>query len=182
MQIMVTARISDEMAEMLKTVVGDAFCSYECGVAEFGETYGNLRMNFGKSAVELSNLVRELPFYDGKEDISCFACKRADEPFEPYCEEPGETYAVNEKVVSVHLVCDEISINDGAYEIAFDMAVIIGTERHAYTFSRGWFFSETIRISVDREFDEIYPIERVIGDWSDEGENQVRVRRSVRKL
>lgn len=181
---MVTARFSSEMIAMLKRVVGDDFCAYSCGSVAFDETYGNLRMDFGKASLELSNLVRELPFYDATEDISCFTCesKRSNEPFKPYCDEPSETYSVNEKVVSVHLVNDVISVNDGEYEITFDMAVVIETVGHRYVFSRGWFFSETIQISVDMEFDEIYPVERVMEDWSDEGENQVRVRRSVRKL
>ena len=62
------------------------------------------------------------------------------------------------------------------------MAVIIETENHKYIFSRGWFFSETIDISVDEEFDNIYPISKVVEDWADEGENKVNVVRTIKKL
>lgn len=181
---METAKFTSEMVEMIKGVIGDDFCDYECGCVTHDETYGNLRMNFGKSSLEFFNVVSEFPFYDSTEEISCFTCERrpCSSQFKPYCDEPSERYPINETVRAISIVEDEIFVNDGEYQIAFDMAVIIETDEHRYIFSRGWFFAETIRISVDREFDEIYPVERVVEDWSDEGENKVSVCRSVRKL
>ena len=103
-------------------------------------------------------------------------------PFKPYCEEKSEKHTINENVISVSIIEDSVSVNDGEYDIAFDMAVVIKTDKHSYMFSRGWFFSETIDISVDKEFNEIYPINRVVKDWSEDGENKVDVSRNVRKL
>lgn len=181
---MVEAKFSSEMIGFIKGMVGSVFCSYECGSMVPNEAYGNLQINLDKFSVELLNEVKELPFYDSTEDISCFTCKRKSlsESFQPYCEEPSEKHFINENVLSVYIVDDSISINGGEYDIDFDMAIIIETDKHKYIFSRGWFFGETIDISIDKEFDDIYPINKVVEDWSDEGDDRVTVVRNVRKL
>ena len=181
---MVKAKFSNKMIDILKSMVGNIFSSYEYGDMFPNEAFGNLQINLKDFSVELFNEVQELPFYDLTEDISCFKCikKSLTELFEPYCKEPSQKYSVNEKILSVFIVDDSISINDGEYDINFDMAVIIETSQHKYIFSRGWFFSETINISIDEKFDDIYPIGKVIEDWSDEGENNVTVVRNIRKL
>ena len=76
------------------------------------------------------------------EEISMFSCavKSEEELFQPYCEEPYETFVVNERIEKISIINDQISVNDGEYDISFDMAVVIETEKHRYMFSRGWFF------------------------------------------
>ena len=181
---MIKAKFSSEMLKILKGMVGKDLCSYECGNMVPNEAYGNLRINLNDFAIEILNEVNELPFYDSTEDISYFTCQKKSlrKSFKPYCEEPSEKHLINENVLSVHIIEDNISINDGEYDISFDMAIIIETNKHKYVFSRGWFFSETIDISVDKEFDDVYPISRVVEDWSDEGDNKVNVIRTSRKL
>ena len=176
---MVKAKFSNEMLEYIKKMVGHTLCSYEYGKMVQNEAYGNLQINLDSFAIEILNEVKELPFFDSTEDISYFTCekKSLSEPFKPYCEEPCKKHLIDEKVLSVYIVEDSISINDGEYDITFDMAIIIETCNHKYIFSRDWFFSETISISLDEEFDNIYPISNVIEDWSDEGENKVEVKR-----
>lgn len=90
--------------------------------------------------------------------------------------------AINEKITGVSIVSDTIIVNDDEYAITFDMAVIIKTEKHQYFFSRNWFFSETIILSVDKGLDDVYPISRVIADWNDDGNRRVSVQRSIVSL
>ena len=181
---MVKAKLSDKMIKILKDTVGKTFCSYECGNIAMGAVYGNVQINMDNCAIEIVNEAKELPFYDSTEDISHFVCRKKllNEPFKPYCEEKSEKHTINENVISVSIIEDSVSVNDGESDIAFDMAVVIKTDKHSYMFSRGWFFSEIIDISVDKEFNEIYPINRVVKDWSEDGENKVDVSRNVRKL
>jgi len=102
--------------------------------------------------------------------------------FEPFCEEPWKTVPINEKITGVSIVSDTVIVNDDEYTITFDMAVIIKTEKHQYSFSRNWFFSETINLSVDKGLDDVYPISRVIADWNDDGNRRVSVQRSIVSL
>ena len=181
---MIKAKFSNVMLTIIKTMVGKVICSYECGNMVPNEAYGNLQINLDDFAIEISNEVKELPFYDSTEEISYFTCEKKSlcEPFKPYCEEPSEKYFINENVLAVYIIEDSVSVNDGEYDINFDMAIIVETNKHKYMFSRGWFFSETIDISVDKEFNDVYPISRVVEDWSDEDENKVDVIRTIRKL
>ena len=181
---MIRAKFTDEMIEIIRSMIGRCFCTYECGNMVSNEAYGNLQINLDDFAIEFLNEIKELPFFDSTEDISFFTCekKSLSKKFKPYCEEPTTRHLINENILSVYIVEDCISINGGEYDINFDMAVIIETENHKYIFSRGWFFSETIDISVDEEFDDIYSISKVVEDWADEGENKVNVVRTIKKL
>lgn len=181
---MIKAKFSNEMLKIMKSMVGKVFCSYECGNMVPNQAYGNLQINLDDFAIEILNEVKEFPFFDSTEDISHFSCRRKllNESFKPYCVEPSEEHWINETILSVHIIEDNIYINNGEYVISFDMAIIIETSKHKYMFSRGWFFSETIDISVDEDIDDVYPQSRVVEDWSDEGENIVKVIRTSIKL
>jgi len=146
--------------------------------------YGNVQLNTEHFSLELRNEVRALPLFSEVEDISAFSCvaKSAGCTFEPYCEEPWQTILVNEKITGVSIVNDTVVVNSGEYSITFDMAVIVKTECHQYVFSRDWFFSETIKISVDKVLDDIYPISRVVADWNDDGNRKVSVQRKTISL
>lgn len=146
--------------------------------------YGNLQLNTEHFSVELRNEVHTFSLFSEVEDVSCFSCifKRAGTIFEPFCEEPWKTVPINEKITGVSIVSDTVIVNDDEYAITFDMAVIIKTEKHQYSFSRNWFFSETINLSVDKGLDDVYPISRVIADWNDDGNRRVSVQRSIVSL
>ena len=181
---MVKAKFSSEMLKLIKEMVGKVFYSYECGTVVLDEVYGNLRINLDNFAIEILNEVNEMPFYDSTEDISYFTCekKSLSKSFKPYCGETSEKHLINDTILAVYIVDDTISINNGEYDINFDMAIIIETSKHKYMFSRGWFFSESIVISVDKKLDDVYPVGRVVEDWSDEGDNLVKVVRSIKQL
>lgn len=178
---MIKAKLTEEMTETIKNAKNQNLCSYEYGKSIKNEAYGNLQINLNSFAIELINEEDKLPFYDTTEDISFFKCtkKQLDEKYVPYCpNEPIEKHGVDEKILATSVIEDCISINNGEYNITFDMAIIFETENHKYVFSRGWFFDETISISIDKEFDDIYPVSQVVEDWSDEGDNKVEIKRS----
>ena len=180
---MVKAKFTNQMIDIIKSMIGNTFCSYECGEKRSGEVYGNCRINLEGFAVEILNEVKEMPFFDSTEDVSSFSCKKSlNEEFKPYCIEPVQKYIVNEKVLSVSIVEDFVSVNDGEYDIAFDMALIVETDKHKHIFSRDWYFGETISISKDKNFDDIYPVKKVIDDWEYDGDNKVNVKRTIKKL
>ena len=52
------------------------------------------------------------------------------------------------------------------YEITFDMALVITTSAHKYIISRGWQFDEILDGHVDRELNDIYPVEKVVEEWN----------------
>lgn len=180
---MINARFTLQMLQEMAKLKGEIFVSYECA-ENFGTTYGNARINTQHFSIEFLNEVREMLLFGEAEEISMFSCavKSKEEPFQPYCEEPYETFVVNEKIGKISIINDQISVNDGEYDISFDMAVVIETEKHRYMFSRGWFFSEVITISQDKSLDDVYPIQRVIEDWNDDGARTVAVHRTTRDV
>ena len=180
---MVQAKFTSEMIDCLRKLIGESFVSYD-GAIMNQTAYGNLQLNTEHFSVELRNEVHPFSLFSEVEDVSCFSCifKRADTIFEPFCEEPWKTVPINEKITGVSIVSDTVIVNDDEYAITFDMAVIIKTEKHQYSFSRNWFFSETINLSVDKGLDDVYPISRVIADWNDDVNRRVSVQRSIVSL
>jgi len=181
---MVTAKFTDEMIKIITSMIGKVFCSYECGNTFDNQTYCNFQINLEDSSIEFMNEVKDFPFYDSSEELSTFSCKKLplNTLFKPYCGEPSKKHLINEEITSVSIVNDEITINNDEYSISFDMAIIIDTTSHKYTFSRGWFFGEEIDISKDLDFNDVYPIHNVIEDWSEDGENDVKVIRTKKVL
>lgn len=180
---MVQAKFTSEMIDCLRKLIGESFVSYD-GAIMNQTAYGNLQLNTEHFSVELRNEVHPFSLFSEVEDVSCFSCifKRAGTIFEPFCEEPWKTVPINEKITGVSIVSDTVIVNDDEYAITFDMAVIIKTEKHQYSFSRNWFFSETINLSVDKGLDDVYPISRVIADWNDDGNRRASVQRSIVSL
>lgn len=173
---MIKAKFTSKMRDSLRKLIGDSLISYN-GAFMNQTAYGNVQLNTKHFSLELRNEVRALPLFAEVEDISSFSCvtKPAGFTFEPYCKEPWKTVMVDEKITDVSIISDTITVNNNEYSISFDMAVIITTENHQFVFSRGWFFSETIDASVDKNFNDIYPICRVIADWNDDGNRKVSV-------
>lgn len=167
-QNMIDVTLSANMLKILKSMVGHTFCS--CTYADFppNEAYGNVLISLDNFSIELCNRLVVLPYFGTFEDISRFACWIKTGSFKPDCSSPIQVHPVNEKILSVSVIEDRISVNGGEYEITFDMAVVIKTECHSYIFSRGWYFAESMYVNIDKTLDEIYPLEEVIDDWSDD--------------
>lgn len=180
---MINMTLDSNMEEILRKTKNAKFISYECGKI-FDNAYGNLRINTDNSSIELTNLQKTTPFFDAEEEVSGFGCKQVEmnSEFKPYCEENFQAFDVRETIKDIEIINDSISVNDASFEISFDQAIIIRTESNVIMFSRNIWFSEIITISEHDDYNSMYPISRVIEDWSDDGENKVKVIRTIRKL
>ncbi len=180
---MVYATFTEDMIRLLKELKGARFLSYECEDTN-GDAYGNLRINTDKMSVELTNIQQIMPFYTDEEEIACFACAKVDpeKKFKPYCITDTCKVDVGDKILGISIVSDEITMNDGEYEISFDRAVIITMEKRILMFSRDIWFSEVIDISEHDNYDLRYPITEVIEAWSNEGRDKVEVKRTRKEL
>ena len=175
--------LDSNMEEILRKIKNANFISYECGKI-FDNAYGNLRINTDIFSIELTNLQKTTPFFDAEEEVAGFGCKLVEinSEFRPYCEENFQAFKVGETINDIEIINDSISVNDADFEISFDQAIIIRTESNVIMFSRNIWFSEIITISEHDDYNSMYPISRVVEDWSDEGENIVKVIRTNRKL
>lgn len=182
---MVIAKFTDEMINILSEIKGKRFISFECEEDDgFSRSFGNIRINFEDYSIELINDIEALPFYDSIEDIAVFSCKKVDSnvPFEPMAITETRIVPVDEVVKSIKVINDEIVVNDGEYSITIDEGLVIYTESQTYMFSKGIWFSEIINISSNDDINSIYPIESVINDWNNDGEDKVVVNRTEQTL
>lgn len=180
---MINAKLSSNMLSTLKSLIGNHLISCD-GAFNNNVAYGNIQINTDLGSVEINNAVTTLPYFDEQEDISIFTCtaSQINKNFKPFCDEPYTTIPINEKIIGISIINDSIFVEQEHYAINFDMAIIIQTIGHSYVISRDWFFSETITLSIDEDFDDVYPISRVISDWNNDGEYTVSVTRTKHSL
>ena len=151
---MIEAKFTSDMRNIIRSMKGKTFKSYE-GVPEFQdpsvEFYGNFRINLGRESMDFTNLEQPTEFVGTIEDVSQFKCEKADikSEFEPYLAGPHLVYMVNERIKSVAIVIDRVYVPAEDYEIEFDMALVIRTTHSVYTFSRGWYYWESIEVNID---------------------------------
>ena len=176
--VVTEATFTGKMLNILKAMKGKTLLSYEreTDSYDFEESDGNLRINFAEGSVELWNLEQVLPINGegATEEITVFEAKAVD-PKEPYkhcynrkhkeCELPAE------KIVAVEIITDEVLTENGRFKITFDQAVVIRTENHTYMFSKGVWFSDTIRINFHGDYDRVYPVSEVVDSFSDTDDN-----------
>ena len=102
---MVYVTLNEDMIELLRNLKFSNFISYECAKTH-NTAYGNLRINTDKCSIELSNIEREMPFFDITEDIACFECKFSNTAieFKPYCIEPFEVFEIDGKIKNIEII------------------------------------------------------------------------------
>ena len=183
---MVDAKFSPEMKDIIKSMKGKTFKSFE-GVPENQgipiEFYGNFRINLGRESVVFTNLEQVTQFPGSVEDVSCFKCVRVDkdDDFTPYLAGPHLVYMVNERIKSIAVVTDTISVDEGDYVIEFDMALIIRTPYNVYTFTRDWYYGETIDLFIDPKEAKPFDIQEELKQWKDIQTN-VEIVRKIEEL
>lgn len=84
---------------------------------------------------------------------------------------------MGERVTAIELVRDEVNVDHGAYEVAFDMALILRLERQVLMLARDVWFSESIAILPHDDYDRHYPTRKVMESWENE-QYAVTVRRT----
>ena len=177
---MVKKTIPASQLVFLKSFIGSKFISWECAYdPAFARTYGNVRIHTSNGCFEIVNEEKPTILFDSIEDISGFSIiDPHNDKFVPASQEKIVEVTIGEAIKDVLVVSDEVSVNDDKYRILFDMAIIIVTDQHSYSFSRGWYFNELIQFSTDESLDNTYPVNQVVEDWSDDGANKVNVFRS----
>jgi len=143
------AIITKEMTKMLSNLKGKMLTSYELNLSDRAPYAQQvLRINLGRSAVNIYN--EELPLFvcGGLKELAYFRCDET-ETF-PY---PAETklYLINEKIKKVSIIRDQINYNNGEYELEIDQSIIINTDFHKYAFCRESMIGEFIKIQIDKE-------------------------------
>ena len=182
---MVNATFSNEMKSLLSSMTGKLFVSYECEKDDgYSRTFGNMRINTDSFSIDLTNEEQTLPFFDEIEDITCFACTKIDprKPFEPAVMTETCVTKVDKRITGMELISDTININKGEYEIIFDSAIIIHMGDDIMMLARDTWFSEIITIANNDDYDQVFSIEEAKNAWSNDGENDVDVKRIRMKI
>lgn len=143
---------------------------------EWSRIYGNLCLKFDDFSLELNNEEISIPFYDTYEELALFKLREItpSQPFNPLViNTPLENKSIGEIIEEVIIVEDEIlttnSLSEPLYDIKTVTAIIFKTPKQYISLGREWFFSELITLSQSNTYlDKLYPISKVIEDWTDE--------------
>lgn len=180
--MMIEARFTSEMRDILKEVIGVELIGYSASAIYAGETVhdGEIYFHFSDRTIKIFNETRKISWFKHKdlsdvEDIFSFSCTET-------IEEAKQKKLVQERIEKIEIITDYIKIPKKNYDIALDMALIIVTSGHRYMISRGWQFGEYLDINIDKNYDEIYSVEQVIEDWNNFGEWEVAVVRGIQQL
>ena len=168
---MVELTFAPEMRDALAHIKGKTFKSYE-GYFPGGwgtVVVGPMNINLGSFSIEMKC---EYCKVDGWEEVfvydppACLKCyeRKQDELFRTESS-PSTIKLVGERVTGVEIVNDRIEI-DGASEVSIDVALVIRTKYHVYTFSRGIWFDDAIYVGIGDEIDIRYTKEKCEDTWS----------------
>ncbi|MBQ6637806.1 MAG: hypothetical protein IJH82_04035 [Lachnospiraceae bacterium] len=177
---MVEAVLTNEMKVLLSKMKDKKILSYECEKDDgFSRTFGNLRINLDTFSIEITNEEHTLPFFEGEEDVTYFECKEVNpqEVFVPYVVTETAVKEVNQIITGIELINDTINVNDGEYEISFDEAIIIHMDTDTLMLARDTWFSEIISIRDNDDYNQIFSVDEVKEEWSNEGEKSVSIER-----
>ena len=173
--------LKDSMIESLRAMINTNLESIEHSIDEkFKRTYGNIRLNSEVVSVEINNIEKEAPFFDTTDEVAFFELREVNsqDEFVPYI--PAEEKKVtdyNSKINSIKILRDVINIDNDAYIINYDRAIVIELENQKIVLSSRYYFDEDIFVS-DNE-DDVCPIDKVIDDWKcDEPNRKVIVDRT----
>ena len=179
---MIKAEFTDDMKQILASMKGAHFKSYECAIDSHNHIYCNFRINTDKCSIEIKNENQVFPFFDDKEEMACFSCKITSEPFKPTEITSSTVFSVKEIINSVEILNDVIDVNNGMYQVSFDNALIIRTNSTTYMFAKDVWFSEIITVRKDDNYDQVISKQEIIDSWSNEGDFSVDIHRTVKKL
>ena len=158
------SQMLDELSSMigktLKEIKYDATADSIAG-------FGNIALLVDNQILEISNR-EDMEGFDEDYESSHFTCRYVDKFIPVVNKIDVKIMPINEVVKDINIINDLIDVDSQDYHIDYDMAIEIVTDQHKYVISRGYYYSEIITISVDKEMDEIYPMSQVIEDWQDD--------------
>lgn len=173
---MVTASLSEYDIQKLEELIGSSMiCFRSQEIDRWDKVYGNLEIISNRKRLEVRNEQKPIRFFGNMEDIAIFSIieKRADEAFElMVLDKPIMNYEINDKIINISIITDYIQVfnnmNEVIYEISMDMAIVFHMEKQIITFSKGWYFDESINvIKGDNYCKKIRSTEQVKEDWLD---------------
>ena len=86
---------------------------------------------------------------------------------------------IQETITKIEVITDTIEINQGETVIEADCALALHTNKSTYTFARTEWFSEVIFILHNKDYNELFPVQKVEESWCNDGENKVNVKRKA---
>ena len=183
-------QFDENMMEMLKGIVGKRFLSVETDDSMEGQSYCVARLNFDGTSILLKNGEEEIAMFENEdvpyEEAAKFSCSISDttHPFMPGLEGACvKKYDVDELVANVEIVSDTIKCAEQGIDIVIDMALLVRTENHSFIFSKShvW-FDEVIYVNVDKSIDDVCPLFSDLSLWNNDGEFDVSIERTIRKV
>lgn len=176
---MINHCITYKELQMLKTLIGTKLVCFKSQKKDsWNRIFGNIAIITDKTEIELRNELTDIEYFGDSEDVSKFYVNQisASKPFSLMIEDEVFKTSVNEIITDIIIVADEISIKDSSgkpiYEITMDDAVIIKTDNSTYAISREWSLEEELIFIKTSDYKKnIYSIEQIISEWSDEDEN-----------
>lgn len=174
---MIDTRFSKAEKELLKAVCGKKLIYIKSTEADnWKRIYGNAVLTAENCELEIRNEIEPVSYFETVEDISVYHINEINDNYKYI---PGILDAdviavtVNSIINEIIIVEDEIIVSDSSgeliYNIIFDTAIVIKTDSGTFTFSREWYFEEDIIFKEgDNYKDNIYPVENIIEDWTDE--------------
>ena len=181
---MIDHRITQEEKSLLKSLIGTKLLCFKSEKKDsWNRIFGNISLVSENAETEIRNeLVSTMYFAGETEDVSRFAVKKIskENPFKLMIVSDVFETAVNEKITDIILVTDAITVQDSGkntiYEISTTESIVIKTDNSTFVLSRDWHLEEIMTFVKTSDYKrDIYPIEDVVSEWSDEEEGFVAI-------
>lgn len=180
---MIIHGITSQELNTLKSLVGKKLLCFKSQQKDsWNRIFGNILLVTEDSEIELRNELTEIEYFGDSEEVSKFYVNKItkEKPFQLMVEDSIAETSVNEVVEDIIIVKDEINVKDSSgnsiYEITMDDAVIIKTDNSVYAISRDWSLEEELIFVKAADYKkDIYSVEQIVSEWSDEDENSVAI-------
>ncbi|GEM_PF-1661673 len=178
---MINSTLTNQELQLLSSFIGKSLISViRTEKDSYNRVFGNIAINVGSHFYEIRNELTVIDYFGGKEDVSRFYVKKLEskECFDPMVVLPIEEMPINETIIGISIIRDMITVKNSAgntiYEISMDDAIIIKTEKSVYAISREWSLEEEMIIVKTTDYlRDIYSVEQIVCEWSDEDDNSV---------
>ena len=178
---MIIHGITSQELNTLKSLIGKKLLCFKSQQKDsWNRIFGNILLVTEDSEIELRNELTEIEYFGDSEEVSKFYVNKItkEKPFQLMVEDSIAETSVNEVVEDIIIVKDEINVKDSSgntiYEITMDDAVIIKTDNSVYAISREWSLEEELIFVKTADYKkDIYSVEQIVSEWSDEDENTV---------
>lgn len=175
---MVTSCISDFEKNLLKSLIGKRLNFFKSEAKDsWNRIFGNISIVTDDKEIEIRNELTETEYFGDTEDVSKFKIKEISSayPFVLMVESPVVETKVDEVIEGITIIQDNVNIknseNESVYEITFDSAIVIKTDKSTFAISRQWHLEEELSFVKTADYkSSVYSIENTIADWADEDE------------